>query len=147
MTLAAVLMMTILCIPRLAHAGVIDIVAKSLDLRSGALIAASTSGDGKGGTVHIDSDSMRMEDKAEIQTQTSGSGDAGAIEIRAKSVDLRSAAHIDAPATRHAVPKAISYACWFFQNGAGGSATTTQAMNEAKASPAKPAQITRRARE
>jgi len=36
--------------------------------------------------------------------------------------------------------------CWFFQNGAGGSATTTYAMNDAKASPAKPAQITRRAR-
>ena len=35
---------------------------------------------------------------------------------------------------------------WFFQNGAGGSDTTAHAMNEAKASPANPAQITRRER-
>ena len=53
---------------------------------------------------------------------------------------------IEAPAMRQVVPKAISYAGWFCQNGAGGSATTTAAMKEAKPSPAKPAQITRRAR-
>jgi len=48
---------------------------------------------------------------------------------------------------RHVVPKAISYASWFFQKGAGGRATTTEAMIDAKARPPNPAQITRRARE
>ena len=42
----------------------------------------------------------------------------------------------------HAEPKATSYTSWFFQNGAGGRATTTHAIKEAKAKPAKPAQIT-----
>src|ERR1043165_1358051 len=55
-------------------------------------------------------------------------------------------AAIEASEMRQAEPKAISYASWFFQKGAGGSATTTQAMKEAKASPPKPAQITRRLR-
>src|SRR4051812_18739938 len=53
---------------------------------------------------------------------------------------------IEASAMRHVPPKAISYAPWLFQNGAGGNATTTNDMSEAKPSPAKPAQITRRLR-
>ena len=47
---------------------------------------------------------------------------------------------------RQVVPKAISYASWCRQKGAGGSATTIAAISAAKARPANPAQITRRAR-
>src|SRR5450755_2911354 len=53
---------------------------------------------------------------------------------------------IEASAILHVRPKAISYAAWFFQKGAGGRLTTTDDMNDAKASPAKPHQITRRLR-
>ncbi len=52
----------------------------------------------------------------------------------------------DAAAMRQVEPKAISYAAWFLQKGAGGKPTTIQAMKAAKARPAKPAQITRRDR-
>src|SRR5438477_3880145 len=55
-------------------------------------------------------------------------------------------ATIDAAAMRHVEPNAMSYASWFFQNGAGGRLTTTHDMNDANARPAKPAQITRRLR-
>ena len=43
-------------------------------------------------------------------------------------------------------PTAISYAGWVCQKGAGGSATTTQDMNDANASPPNPAHMTRRER-
>ena len=53
---------------------------------------------------------------------------------------------MEASAMRQVVPNAISYASWFFQKGAGGSATTTLAMMDANVRPPKPAQITRLAR-
>ena len=47
---------------------------------------------------------------------------------------------------RGTCPNTASYAAWLPQPGAGGSATTTQAMTAMNSTAAVPAQITRRAR-